>query len=78
MENLCTQFWPCYGLPPQWHWAMAITMPLLMIVALGIPVANILHRAGRSRWWMILAFIPFVNLLGLWVFAFARWPKLAG
>jgi hypothetical protein len=38
---------------------------------------NILHRAGRSRWWTILAFIPLLNLIGLWVFAFTRWPKAA-
>jgi len=77
MENFCTQFWPCYGLPPESHWAMAIIMPLLLIVVFGIPVANILHRAGRSRWWTILAFIPLLNLIGLWLFAFTRWPKPA-
>jgi len=26
---------------------------------------------------MILAFIPLLNLIGLWLFAFTRWPKLA-
>jgi hypothetical protein len=52
-------------------------MPLLMIILVGVPVANILHRAGRSRWWMILVFIPLLNLIGLWVFAFTRWPKVA-
>jgi hypothetical protein len=40
-------------------------------------VANILHRAGRSRWWTILAFVPLVNLIGLWVFAFTQWPNRA-
>ena len=33
--------------------------------------------AGRSRWWTILAFVPLVNLIGLWVFAFTRWPSRA-
>ena len=56
---------------------MAFVMPLLFIVLVGIPVANILNRAGRSRWWTILAFIPFLNLIGLWLFAFTRWPKAA-
>ena len=77
MDHLCTQFWPCYTLPPEFYWAILIVMPLLMVVVAGIPIANILHRAGRSRWWMSLAFIPFVTLIGLWVFAFTRWPKLA-
>jgi len=56
---------------------MAIAMPLLMIILVGVPIANILHRAGRSRWWTILVFIPLLNLIGLWVFAFTRWPKAA-
>jgi hypothetical protein len=32
---------------------------------------------GRRRWWTILAFVPLVNLIGLWVFAFTRWPSRA-
>jgi hypothetical protein len=40
----------------------------------GVPVAAILHHAGRSRWWTVIAFIPLLNLIGLWVFAFSRWP----
>jgi hypothetical protein len=44
------------------------------IVLVDVPVASILHRAGRSRWWTLVAFIPVINLIGLWVFAFSRWP----
>ena len=77
MQKFCEQFGPCSAIPPEWHWVMAIVMPLLFILLVGIPVANILNRAGRSRWWTILAFIPFLNLIGLWVFAFTRWPKVA-
>jgi hypothetical protein len=54
MQNFCEQFGPCSAIPPEWHWVMAIIMPVLMIVLVGVPVANILHRAGRSRWWTIL------------------------
>jgi hypothetical protein len=77
MQTFCEEFGPCSVIPPEWHWIMAIVMPLLMIILVGVPVANILHRAGRSRWWTILAFIPLLNLIGLWVFAFTRWPKAA-
>ena len=76
MENLCRQFWLCNAVPPQWQWAMFMVMPLLIIVLVGIPVASVLHRAGRSRWWTILAFFPLLNLIGLWVFAFSPWPAL--
>jgi hypothetical protein len=51
-------------------------MLTLLIVIFGVPIARILRRSGRSRWWTIIAFVPLLNLIGLWVFAFARWPKL--
>lgn len=72
MENC----YVCGLIPPEWMWVMAIVMPLLFIVIVGVPFANILHRAGRSRWWTVLAFVPLLNLIGLWVFAFTRWPNL--
>jgi hypothetical protein len=77
MEFYCDQFWFCNAMPPEWHWVMPLGMPLLLIIIVAVPVANILHRAGRSRWWTILAFVPLVNLIGLWVFAFTRWPNRA-
>ena len=74
MPQMCQQFWPCSAVPPEYLWLMPIIMPLLAIVLLGVPVASVLHRAGRSRWWTLIAFIPLLNLIGLWVFAFSRWP----
>jgi hypothetical protein len=74
MPQMCQQFWPCSAVPPEYWWLMPIIMPLLAIVLLGVPVASILHRAGHSRWWTLIAFIPLLNLIGLWVFAFTRWP----
>ena len=46
MMKMCGGF--CDLVPPEWHWVMAIVMPLLFIALVGIPVANVLHRAGRS------------------------------
>jgi len=48
----------------------------LAIVLLGVPVTSVLHRAGRSRRWTPIAFIPLLKLIGLWVFAFSRWPTV--
>jgi hypothetical protein len=76
MERFCNEFWPCQAVPPEWHWVMPIVMPLLFIIIVGVPVGSILHRAGRSRWWTIIAFVPLLNLIGLWIFAFTRWPSL--
>jgi hypothetical protein len=78
MPEVCQQFWPCSAVPPEYWWLMPIAMPLLAIVLLGVPVASILHRTGHSRWWTVIAFIPLINLIGLWVFAFSRWPAVAG
>ena len=27
-------------------------------------------------WWSLLIVIPIVNLIGFWIFAFARWPAI--
>ena len=81
MENLCRQYGYCSAVPPEWHWLMAIIMPLAIIILVGLPVANIVHRAGHSRWWTILAFVPFVesdHALGIRIRPLAeRLPRLA-
>jgi hypothetical protein len=76
VEDICRQLWFCGAMPSEWHELTAFLMPVLVIIAVGLPVANVLHRAGRSRWWTILAFVPLLNLLALWVFAFGRWPSV--
>jgi hypothetical protein len=55
------------------HWI--IVLAILAAVPL-VPVLQILRRAGFSGWWSILYFLPVVNWIVLWVFAFARWPSL--
>jgi hypothetical protein len=77
METVCEQFWLCSALlPQQSHWLLGAIIPLVAIVLLAVPIANILHRTGHSRWWVVLAFIPIVNLICLWIFAFGRWPTV--
>jgi hypothetical protein len=41
-----------------------------------IPAAKILAKAGYSGWWCLLGFVPLVNIIMFWVFAFADWPAL--
>jgi hypothetical protein len=76
VENLCRQLGVCTVVPAEWHWLMAAVIPLLVISLVAIPVANVLRRTGRSRWWTVLGFVPGLNLIALWVFAFSRWPTL--
>lgn len=50
--------------------ALCVAPALLSI----LPVVRIVQRAGFSGWWALITFIPVVNLLALWYFAFAQWP----
>ncbi len=47
-----------------------LTAGLLLLV----PVVLIIRRAGFSGWWCVLAIIPGLNLLALYMFALSRWP----
>jgi len=52
---------------------------LLALAALAIPIlmaARVLRRAGFSRWWALLVLVPVVNLIGLGLFAYVRWPAV--
>ncbi len=60
------------------HLLILILVMLVPIATIVIPVQEILHRAGHSRWWVVLLFVPLVNWVGLWVFAYARWPAFDG
>lgn len=55
-----------------WHWLIVI----VFIAVVAVPTVRIVRRSGRSGWWAILAFVPYVNLIALWVFAFVRWPAV--
>jgi uncharacterized membrane protein YhaH (DUF805 family) len=56
-----------------WHWIVVV---LILVIIIWLPV-RILHKAGYSGWWVLLTLIPVVNIVVLWTFAFADWPRLA-
>jgi hypothetical protein len=66
----------CDLIPREYHLTMMPIMVVLLIILFGVPIARVIHRSGHSRWWTIIAFIPLLNLIGLWVLAFARWPTV--
>jgi len=45
-----------------------------VIIAALVPSIFILRRRGFSGWWAIIAPISPLNLIGLWVLAFTKWP----
>jgi hypothetical protein len=54
-----------------WHWLIILFVFSTYIV----PVWRIISRAGYSGAWSFLSFIPVLNFIMLWVFAFSRWPN---
>ena len=44
------------------------------LVLLLIPVIQLLRRTGHHPIWCLLAIVPGLNVLGLWIFAFKSWP----
>jgi hypothetical protein len=57
-----------------WHFAILLFWIGLFVV----PVWRIVAKAGFAGPLSLLAFIPIVNVVLLWVFAFSKWPVEAG
>jgi hypothetical protein len=56
----------------------AVPAIAMLVFALALYFfSRALDKAGFSPWWALLGVAPLVNLILLWVFAFARWPALA-
>jgi uncharacterized membrane protein YhaH (DUF805 family) len=53
-----------------------LVMLAFVLVIVVFPVWRIVSRTGRSGWWCLLMFIPLVNIVALWIFAFVNWPAI--
>lgn len=49
-------------------WQLAFLIIILLLAS------SILNKAGFSRWWSLCLFLPVVNILMIWTFAFIAWP----
>jgi hypothetical protein len=47
---------------------------LIYIVGVVLPMMNVLRRIGYSRWWGLIALVPLVNVVMMWVLVSAQWP----
>ena len=47
------------------HWVI-----VLLLLATPFPIAAILKRDGRNPYWALLYFVPLVNLIALWFWAY--------
>jgi hypothetical protein len=49
----------------------------IVFITLGCWIyGRIAIKAGLSPWWALLMFIPLVNLIMIWVLAYANWPAV--
>jgi len=53
-------------------WQLVIILGIIAIPFLLF--SPILRKAGFSSWWSLCFFIPVVNILLVWLFAFIEWP----
>lgn len=56
--------------------AVGLVFSLLSSFLLLIPLIKILRKAGYSGWWGLMMFVPLLNIIMLYVFAYADWPTL--
>jgi hypothetical protein len=49
---------------------------LIMVAVIVWRYWRVLSRVGFSPWLGVLVFVPLVNIIALWLFAYARWPVL--
>ena len=55
-----------------WHWTGMLIFALIFVV----PAWRIVSKAGYSGAWSLFAFVPVINVVMLWVFAFSQWPRV--
>jgi hypothetical protein len=56
-----------------WHLIAFVVLALLAWAFVAV-FGRIVNRAGYSRWGLLTMVVPLLNLIMLWVFAFASWP----
>ncbi|QNA90082.1 hypothetical protein G4G28_19150 [Massilia sp. Dwa41.01b] len=57
-----------------WHWMIVLVFLAAYAAIFMVPIWRILNKAGYSGAWSFLTWVPLVNLVCLWVFAFSSWP----
>jgi len=67
--------------PGLFEWHDSIAFPLSAIVYFILwyfiflhPIVRILKRVGYSGWNVLWIFVPVVNIIALWRFAYRPWP----
>jgi uncharacterized membrane protein YhaH (DUF805 family) len=51
-----------------------LAIELVVAVISIVATVRVITKAGYSGWWILISFVPFVNLVMFLVFAFSKWP----
>ncbi|MGQ9368710.1 hypothetical protein [Azospirillum sp. ST 5-10] len=54
-----------------WQTGLIFALYITYKVVLG---GWIVAKAGRSPMWVLVVLVPWAELVGIWLFAYARWP----
>ena len=52
-------------------WSLLLMLFILMPLLIYVPVVR---KAGFVGWWALLIYVPIVNIIIFWIFAFIKWP----
>lgn len=66
--------WQGPGYGAYWGWGTIVILAALTVLGVAL-TALVLKKAGRSPFWSLLFVFPLAYVIGLWVFAFTRWPN---
>ena len=47
---------------------------LVMAIIVFVAYVKIISRAGYSGWWVLVMFVPILNVVMLLIFAYKQWP----
>jgi len=53
---------------------VALALYLVVAVVFLVAYIRIIQKAGYSGWWILVGFVPILNVVMFLVFAFSTWP----
>ncbi len=59
---------------PDWASLALAGVLIVWMMTLG---SFVLARLGLSPLWVLLLLVPGANVVGIWLFAYGRWPRMA-
>ena len=59
-----------------WYFVGLVVLVLVVWAFIAV-FGRIVSRAGYSRWWLLTMAVPLLNMIMVWIFAFADWPVMA-